>query len=539
MSTDPIRVGLARGWQVTDASRLAAALDLECDVVIAGSGAGGGVSADILSAAGLRVILLEEGPLKSSSDFRMREREAYPHLYQESAARQTRDKGITILQGRSVGGSTTVNWTSSFRTPATTLRHWREVHGLATLTDAELTPWFEKMEGLLTILPWIVPPNENNDVLKRGCEKLGYAAGSIRRNVKNCWNLGYCGMGCPTNAKQSMLVTTIPAALDRGAHLIHHVRVERLVVEGERIARLEAHAMEPSSAVPAVRVRGELPVTIRARHYVLSAGAIGSPAIALRSRLPDPHAQIGRRTFLHPVVATAAIMPNKVEAHSGAPQTIFSDHFLSDTPATSPLGFKLESPPLHPILGSINLQGYGADHAAWMKRFPYLQVTLALMRDGFHPKSQGGQVKLNKDGSPVLDYPLDDYFWEGARRAMKVMAAIQFAAGARYVVPLHNEGRASTSLRDAEAHIDGLTLATTRARVASAHVMGGMAMGADARTSVVDHYGRHHRISNLSVHDGSIFPTSIGANPQLSIYGLTARNASALAAHLGKPPAAS
>ncbi|HAY26273.1 MAG TPA: GMC family oxidoreductase, partial [Candidatus Accumulibacter sp.] len=97
---DPIRAGLAAGWKHVDASTLGKGQTVEADVVIVGSGAGGGVTADILSAAGLRVILVEEGPLRSSTDFRMRESDAYPELYQDSAARKTADKAINILQGR-------------------------------------------------------------------------------------------------------------------------------------------------------------------------------------------------------------------------------------------------------------------------------------------------------------------------------------------------------------------------------------------------------------------------------------------------------
>jgi choline dehydrogenase-like flavoprotein len=525
---DPIKIGIDNGWKVVDASRLTAPLTLECDVVIAGTGAGGGVTAEVLAEAGLKVILLEEGPLKSSTDFKMRERDAYPHLYQESAARQTADKGITIMQGRSVGGSTTVNWTSSFRTPPATLAHWQSVHGLKELSVESLAPWFKKMEDRLSISPWEVPPNENNDVLKRGCEKLGIPAAAIRRNVKACWNLGYCGMGCPTNAKQSMLVTTIPRALTLGAQLIHHVRVERLESAGDRIVALHARAMEPSPVVPAVRAR-DLAITIRARHYVLCAGAIGTPAILLRSQTIDPHKNVGQRTFLHPSLVSAAIMPEKVEGHSGAPQTIYSDHFLDTLPVAGPIGYKLEAPPIHPMLTSINLPGFGVDHAAWMTRFPNMQVLIALTRDGFHAGSIGGQVRLRSDGSPLLHYPITDYLWDGARRALLTMAEIQFAAGARYVVPMHNDARASTSFAEAKTQIESLTMATTRTRVVSAHVMGGAAMGADAKTSVVNHLGRHHQLANLSVHDGSLFPTSIGANPQLSIYGLVARNSAALA----------
>src|SRR6059058_5821468 len=129
MLRDPIHDGLARGWRVIDLATTNPAT-LEADICIIGTGAGGGVTAEILAKAGLDVILVEEGPLKSSRDFRMKEADAYPQLYQESAARKTKDKAINILQGRCVGGSTTVNWTSSFRTPATTLDHWQRVHGI-------------------------------------------------------------------------------------------------------------------------------------------------------------------------------------------------------------------------------------------------------------------------------------------------------------------------------------------------------------------------------------------------------------------------
>jgi choline dehydrogenase-like flavoprotein len=163
---DPIQAGLARGWKVIDGATLAEDRTLDADVVIVGSGAGGGVTAEILALSGLSVIVVEEGGLHSSRDFRMREADAYPALYQESAARRTRDKGITILQGRTVGGSTTVNWTSSFRTPPETLLFWQRRYGLADYTDGGLAPWFALMEARLRIGAWEAAPNENNDLLR-------------------------------------------------------------------------------------------------------------------------------------------------------------------------------------------------------------------------------------------------------------------------------------------------------------------------------------------------------------------------------------
>ncbi|MEP7154871.1 MAG: GMC family oxidoreductase [Betaproteobacteria bacterium] len=537
--SDPIRIALAdesRGWKVIDGSRLTRDIYLECDVVIVGSGAGGGTTAEALTLAGLKVLMIEEGPFKSSTDFRMRERDAYPQLYQESAGRQTKDKAITILQGRAVGGSTTVNWTSSFRTPPATLKHWEKHWGLDEYTVARMAPWFEKMEARLSITPWPVAPNENNDILRRGCEQLGIPAAAIRRNVKGCWNLGYCGMGCPTNAKQSMLVTTIPDSLDRGMQLIHSARVDKLSHRYGRITSLVARGMTPD-AVGVNAAAGPWKIHVRARHYVLAGGAINNPALMLRSHFPDPHQTLGRRTFLHPSPISAAIMEQRVEAYSGAPQSIYSDHFLDSLPHDGPIGFKLEAPPIHPVLAGITLPGFGAGHAAWMKRLPHMHVAIALMRDGFHPQSSGGRVGIRNDGSALLDYPITPYVWEGIRHALRVMAEIQFAAGAKIVMALHEDATPWRSWADARRGIAGLNMAPLRARVASAHVMGGCTMGGDPRTSVTRGDGRHHQLENLWVFDGSVFPTAIGANPQLSIYAIAARNATALAGQLRKPEA--
>jgi len=524
---DPFRDGLGRGWKVIDASTLAADLTLEADVAIIGTGAGGGTAAEILANAGLNVVMIEEGPLQTSSDFHMREAEAYPQLYQESAARKTRDKAINILQGRCVGGSTTVNWTSSFRTPPRTLDFWASAYGLTGFSAADLVPWFDRMETRLNIAPWAVAPNENNDVLRRGAQALGIPANAIRRNVKGCWNIGYCGTGCPTNAKQSMLVTTIPEALQRGATLLTRTRAWTLEHRDGRVSALACVGLDARGTDPTARR-----VTIRAKTFIGAAGAIGTPALLLRSKAPDPNGITGKRTFLHPSLVSAALMPERVDGFAGAPQTIYSDHFLDSLPLDGPLGYKLEAPPLHPLLVATTLPSFGPEHARWMRELPNMQVVIALLRDGFNPASGGGSIGLQGDGTPVLDYPLNDFFWDGARRALLSMAEIQFAAGAKAVMPMHSSGVSYSTWRAAQAGIAALPLAPLAATVVSAHVMGGCPLGPDAKRASVDQTGRHHQLENLYVFDGSLFPTSIGANPQLSIYGITAKLASALALRL-------
>jgi choline dehydrogenase-like flavoprotein len=186
-------------------------------------------------------------------------------------------------------------------------------------------------------------------------------------------------------------------------------------------------------------------------------------------------------------------------------------------------------PPIYPLLYGSITQGFGDKHARLLDDMPNKEVMIALLRDGFNDRSEGGSVELRHDHSPQLDYPIDPYVWDGLRRSLLTMAEIQFAAGATSVMPIHESAWPYTSWEQARAQIAELPMELLLMRVVSAHVMGGCAMGSDEHTAVVDGKGRHHQVGNLFVFDGSVFPTSIGANPQLSIYGVVSRNANLLA----------
>lgn len=509
-----------------DASVLQNDQHFEADIVIIGSGAGGGIAAEQFAAAGFKVLLLEEGAWYQREHFVMEERWAYPQLYQEGAARKTRDQAISILQGRTVGGSTTVNWTTSIRTPAPTLAYWQSEFGLNFSAEHSLTPYFELAEQRLQIHPWPVPANANNAKLRQGCETLGWEYTVINRNVNGCANLGYCGFGCPINAKQSMLVSTIPEAMRLGAILVSRISVRRLLWRQDKVIGLEAVPVDQY-----FQPRADIKLTVSARHYIVAAGAIGSPALLLRSKVPNPSGRLGKHTYLHPTVISGAVFAEQINGHSGAPQSIYSDQFVWPADSTQ-AGYKLEVPPVHPVLMATKLTGMAEQHATLMQQFNHLQVTIALLRDGFHAQSQGGIVQLDSAGQPVLDYPLTNYLWQGMRHALLSMAELQFAAGAVQVLPINHRAQLYNGWAQARAAILDLPLAPLQQTVVSAHVMGGCNMSASPQYGVVDREGRHFQLENLSVFDGSLLPSSLGANPQLTIYGLIWRNSQRLLAEL-------
>lgn len=516
---DPIRDGIRAGWKVDHANQLSDGAMLEADIIIIGTGAGGGTSAEIFANAGLRVLLLEEGPLKSSNDFKMDERDAYRDLYQESAGRMSKDGSMSILQGRCVGGTTVINWTSSFRTPEPTLNYWAEKFGVKGLSSEEMAPWFEKMEQRLSVAPWQAEPNPNNAVLSRGATQLGIDWHAIPRNVSACWNLGYCGTGCPTNAKQSMLVTTIPSALEKGARLIYSARAERLIMDGRTVLGVDITALDDDYQPSGKRFFAKAP------HIIVACGAINGPALLLRSRVPDPHKRVGKRSFFHPTTFCFAEFEQYIDPYYGAPQSIYSDHFQWQQVANGPVGYKLEVPPLQPGLASVLLMGHGHKHFSDMQKLPHLHAMIALLRDGFHADSQGGSIELAGDGTPIVNHSINDYLWDGVQRSWLSMAEIQFAAGAKAVRPAHAEAPWYHSWEEAKAGIPQLAFKSNMFTAGTAHCMGGLAMGEDQSQCAVDSNGKYHHLDNLYVFDGSVFPTSIGANPQLSIYGLACRQA--------------
>jgi len=499
---------------------------LTCDVCIVGSGAGGGVLGLELARRGLDVVMLEEGGYHTRRDFDGDELRAYTELYQEQGNRATADLSVGIFQGRTVGGGTTINWCASFRTPPEILARWRDVHGVKGLDTQALTPHWDWLEERLSIRDWpIERANRNNQILWEGLGKLGYSRGTVKRNVKHCAALGACGLGCPTDAKQSTLVTLIPEAVTLGMRLYSNVSARRLELAGPRVAAVHADVLDPVTDRPTGKR-----LTVKAKVTAVCGGAINSAALLLRSGLTG-RGQVGKRLYLHPVVVTNARFPERVEAYTGAPLTVYSRQFIDRGPGK--LGWLIEVPPILPLLGAVTLSGFGPAHQDLMARLPHANAVLSICLDGVHG-DEGGTVALRGDDPTRLEvnYPLEPFHWEGFREALKVAARIQLAAGAELVLSPHSDPVLIREESDI-AKLDDAPYAPLECRVLSAHQMGGCAMGGSPDSSVVDSTLRYWDADNLFVVDGSVFPTALGVNPMETIMGVARWGSQHVAAAAG------
>jgi choline dehydrogenase-like flavoprotein len=482
------------------------------DVCVVGSGAGGAVVAATLALKGLKVVVLEEGGRFGRDDFRMDEAYAYPRLYQEKGARATADQAITLLQGRAVGGSTVVNWTTSYRLPARVLAHWAAVHGVEGLSPEALSPHFAAVEQRLSVHEQpLAEVNPNNRVLWEGTQKLGLQRALMRRNVRGCQNLGYCGMGCPIDARNSMDLTYLPDAVRAGARVYANARAARIERSGRRAAAVVATVLDHATDRPTGRK-----ITVRPRVLVLSAGAVGTPELLLRNEM-NASGRVGQRTFLHPVTASLGLFRERIEGWRGAPQSVGS-HALADR-GPGKVGFFLEAAPVHPMAAATAAPGIAAEHQELLSRFPNVNGLIVLCIDGFLPEETGGTVSLRSDGRVRLDYPIRPEIWEALREGAKTLARIQLAAGAEAVYSLH-EGPVVMRREADVALLDQAPWLPARVGLFSAHAMGGCAMGGDPKRSVVDSRLKMHHYENVWVVDGSVFPTGLGVNPQETIFAL-------------------
>lgn len=497
---------------IFDHTHLKQTRDISCTVCIIGSGAGGATLAAQLAQKGHDVVMLEAGSNRYSKHFNMDESQSFTNLYQEGGLRATEDLSLSILQGATLGGSTTINWTTCFRTPERVLSIWRKRYGLHKFTEDYLNPYFEKVEQRLNIYPWVEKlANENNKVIIKGAKKLDWEYSVLRRNVKGCANSGFCGMGCPVDAKQGMLLTTIPDALEAGMRLFCNTRALQINASSTRVERVVAEVIDPST-----NKKTGVRVNINAKIVVSACGAINGPALFLRSGLNEKNI-VGKRTFLHPVVGVAAEFDTPINGFYGAPQSISSHQFIDR--GADKVGYFIEVAPTHPILASTAASSFGKNQQLFMTRLSHLSFLIAIHADGIHPEDQGGVVSLRPSGRPTITYPTSPILEEAFAHSHKSLAELSLAAGAKQCHTMHVHAPTIKSSADLPK-LAAQEYGALKHGIFSAHQMGGLPMGKDPNMSVVNPQFRHHTIENLYVVDGSVFPTALGVNPSQTIYTL-------------------
>ncbi|HEX2296615.1 MAG TPA: GMC family oxidoreductase N-terminal domain-containing protein [Actinomycetota bacterium] len=479
-----------------------------CDVVVVGSGAGGGCAAARLAAAGLDVVVVEKGSYVSESDFHHREFDATREMYLYGLTLTTSDLGCRIIAGSTLGGGTVVNYTTSFKTPPHVLAQWRDVSGIDAFVSGEFEESLDEVSERLGVNTDSSAAGRRDVVLEEGLKKLGWHVDALPRAVRGCTQdeaCGYCGFGCRIGAKQSTMVTYLQDAAAAGARIFTRADVRRVMISDGRATGVEARV-------------GRHRLSIQARAVVVAAGAIETPVLLLRSGL---RGQVGRNLRLHPGTAAIGVFDDDVNMWEGTLQARYSAELRPMDDGYGPI---FETVPVHPGFGSAALPWMSArQHQDLMARFGKLSLCAVLTRD-----RTAGRVRLSRDGGPILDYKLTPSDERRIAEGVVGAARVLEAAGATEVFSQHHS---LMSYRPGSpgAHEEWAEK-TRRAGYRKAkvpfysyHQMGSCRMGVDPGTSAVDADNESHEVRNLFVCDASAFPTASGVNPMLSIYGIANR----------------
>ncbi|MES2522706.1 MAG: GMC family oxidoreductase [Gemmatimonadota bacterium] len=508
--------GVVRGTESTgDAHRTA-------DAVVIGTGAGGAVTAARLAEAGFETVLLEDGEYHLPADFTEQEATLTAELYAEGALRTTDDLSVALVQGRTVGGSTTVNWMIMLRTPDGVLEEWHREHGTVGMLPADMRPAFERVEARVHARR--VPDDAhsaNNRIILDGAAALGWRASSAMINAQGCIRCGFCGVGCRHDAKQSTLVTYVPHALQQGATLYTGAHVDRIELRERSAGERAGSGATPARKRVHARVSGpsgaQHRLTIDAPIVVVAAGAIGTPVLLQRSGLGG--GGVGNWLRLHPTTAVFGRYDRDIVSSTGIPLSTMCDEFSLWN--GSPYGFWLECPPMHPSFSAAAMPGFGAAHRARMATIRQQGIVIALTRDGAERTHSSGRVRAGRGGAVSIKYALTSA--DRARVAASTAAAarLHLAAGAIEAGTLHTDPVICRSERDIAA-LGRLSYGANRIGLFSAHVNGTCRMGTDPATSGASPDGERHGVRGLYITDGSLLPTAPGVNPQETIMAVAA-----------------
>lgn len=494
---------MSAGTIVSGAS-LSGDLDLDCDVVVVGSGAGGATVATELALAGKRVVVLEEGRnVPAAEHGAMRQSESLRHVWREGG--MTTALGlfgaptINVTMGRAVGGSSVVTGGVCFRVPDFILRTWAREMELADFTPEGLDRYYSHVEEAIHVEE--VPASmrsRSTELFVEGADQLGIPVHAMRRNTKGCDGCGRCNFGCPHGAKLSVDLSYLPRALAAGASLYTECLVDRVTMRGGRAVGVEGRVMTG----PVGTKKGKL--RVRAKRVVLACGGMHTPLLLRASGLGHVGSHIGRHLTLHPGLRVYARFDEKVRGWQGALQSAYVDAFEHE-------GVTLTGLFVPASVIAATMPGAGPRHAMLTDQIEHIAMFGALVHD-----DGGGSIHRNPFGrEPISLYRCSARDHARIRFGVRKIADIFLAAGAREVfLPiLGSEGMSPDAFRS----FDFDRVPSTRLEAASQHPLGTCRMSKYASDGVVDPWGKVWDTEGLYVADGSILPSSLGVNPQLTI----------------------
>lgn len=503
--------------KIVDLSKETSLSELTTEVCVIGSGSAGATVAWDLAAAGRDVVVLEEGGDYTGLALTQRDGRMYDQLYMDRAGRTTADMGISILQGRVLGGGGVINVCDVVPMHEATVRHWRTKYGLSEFTEQNLKPAADAaLRDLHANRPGDDEINANNRILRDGAAALGWRGEIMLHNRVGCAGLGTCLVGCPLNAKRNPRFVAIPAALAAGARFVTRARAVRLENAGAELKAIRVRRLDANGYHETGDVR------VRAKIVIVAANAIGSTQLLLRSGVGNEH--VGRHVSLQPQLPVTALFDEPVHAIRGMPQSYAITEFEDeDHPEHGWWGFRVESISGTPGIVSSMLPAFGHEGKKLMQHYSRMGSVLCLT-----PDESVGRIEVERSGRLRVHYTLTEEHKGRLRDSAKAAARAFFAAGAREVlIPVVP----AVSLKSEKelAKIDAISFRPASVPLLSAHQQGGVRMAPSPTNGAASPEGLVYGTRDVFVFDSAGYPTTASSHTMAPIITTSRFLAGALA----------
>ena len=489
---------------------------LEADVVVVGSGSGGGVAAAELAKAGKRVIILEAGGYFNESDFVQVEMLAY-RMFLRGGFFPSADGMVSIAAGSTVGGGSTVNWSNSLMTPASVRACWAKDNGLADVDTPAFDEHLHAVFDRIGCNDKVATQNAPHQRLAAGASKLGYSYRLATLNIdpeRYDPNLiGYSQMGDQTGAKQGTLRTYLQDASDAGAKLLANTRAERILTDDGKAVGVETTYTDPQTPRSSR-------VVVHAPAVVVAAGSLETPALLLRSGIGGP--AVGAKLRLHPASLVSGIYDEPQDPWFGPGMAGVMNEFAE---ANEGFGYLIECVPHLPGLFTTVVPWLsGAQHKELTRQYKYRADWVFIVKD-----RGAGSVTIDENGQSQHWYPFtDELDRRNFREAAVTAIRMQEAAGAQQIFLAGQPFPPWQRGEDLEAFIEKVNqvpIGPGGTPVFSAHQMCSAQLGSDPQTSVAKPNGELHDTTGVWIADASGMPSCSGVNPMLSTMALARRTA--------------
>ncbi|HVU57165.1 MAG TPA: GMC family oxidoreductase N-terminal domain-containing protein [Puia sp.] len=478
--------------------------EITADVVIVGSGAGASILAHQLVGMGRKVLMVERGELELPSTYTADEVDMVSRLYADGALQLSRDFRFQVFQGSCVGGSTVVNNAVCFETPDYILDRWIDEMGIGI----DRVKYQQSMKEVYKLMRVAHTPdmtidkylNPGGSLFSAACAKMGYGKpelDSVMANIDGCIGCGYCNIGCQFGRKLSMLDTILPQA-----QLAYPDRLE--IIAGCEAIKFNRKGGRIVSLTGQFKSGRKL--TIKGNTFVSSAGAISSSILLLKSRLGIANA--GKKLAFNLGSQITAAFKDPIRSYEG----LQISHFLK----TENRSFVMETWFNPPMFQSTAMPGWFDQHFHNMHQYGNMACTGILVGTASNAEVKAAGL-LGRDINYVPTEDDFDSLMEGLEKAAEIYLS---GGGAVRVMPNTYTYYEYTTVQQLKDNLRKDVKSSRDISTGTGHPQGGNVMSNDPATGVVDEGFKVFGFENLFVCDASVFPTSLGVNPQVTVMTL-------------------